>query len=396
MRNYDIGGMLARSGQSIGQRISQGVENFGEGIGGLMTGVGTGIEERGARIKKEKTAEEVQKLLQQNANNPAQLNSLGQKYAAAGSNDIAKLFFDAAKTAIGKKAGRGKGEVMALANNPQFDITNQKMQNGYFGLAESFGVSREEAMDIALKARERRDGIGKVSSSRGGGDWVDKDGNYYTLSIVRTDQGERKNWIPVTPGAPKTPVGDPTPVGGAFKETAAEKAGRDVDTAGGETEAQEFAKLRIEAVDSLPQIERTINSTEQSLEVLETIKSTGGWSTAAVRGAQKFLGVEPKSEAEFNLMAGQQVLDGLNAFEGAISEGERNYLESLYQDLTRSKGANKGILMLMLDTAKRTLRDAKTRANSDTFEDYLENREGFDAPLTPPNKRVNFGDLPKG
>ena len=350
----------------------------------------------GRVLKKEKTAEEVQKLLQQNANNPAQLNSLGQKYAAAGSNDIAKLFFDAAKTAIGKKAGRGKGEVMALANNPQFDITNQKMQNGYFGLAESFGVSREEAMDIALKARERRDGIGKVSSSRGGGDWVDKDGNYYTLSIVRTDQGERKNWIPVTPGAPKTPVGDPTPVGGAFKETAAEKAGRDVDTAGGETEAQEFAKLRIEAVDSLPQIERTINSTEQSLEVLETIKSTGGWSTAAVRGAQKFLGVEPKSEAEFNLMAGQQVLDGLNAFEGAISEGERNYLESLYQDLTRSKGANKGILMLMLDTAKRTLRDAKTRANSDTFEDYLENREGFDAPLTPPNKRVNFGDLPKG
>ena len=54
IRNYDIGGMLARSGQSVGQRISQGVENFGEGIGGLMTGVGTGIEERGARIEKRK------------------------------------------------------------------------------------------------------------------------------------------------------------------------------------------------------------------------------------------------------------------------------------------------------------------------------------------------------
>jgi len=394
MRNYDIGGMLARSGESIGQQISQGVDRFGQGIGGLMTGVGKGIEARGARIKKEETAQEVQQLLQQNANNPAQLNSLGQKYASEGKNEMAKLFFDAAKAATGKVEGRGKGELMALANNPKFNVFDQKQQSGYLGMANAFGVSREEAMKIALDADKLKKG-GGVSSSRGAREWIDEEDNYYTLSVVRTDSGERKQWIPVTPGAPAVPVGKVTPVGGAYLETASDKRDRDVDTAGGETEAQEFAKLRIEAVDSLPQIERTINSTEQSLEVLETIR-TGGWSTAAVRAASEFLGVTPKSEAEFNLMAGQQVLDGLNAFEGAISEGERNYLESLYQDLTRSKGANKGILMLMLDTAKRTLRDAKTRANSDTFEDYLENREGFDAPLTEPNKRVKFGDLPRG
>ncbi len=110
IRNYDIGGMLARSGQSIGQQISQGVDRFGQGIGGLMTGVGKGIEERGARIEKEKTAQEVQRLLQQNANNPAQLNALGQKYASEGNNDMAKLFFDAAKTATGKiDAGKAQG-----------------------------------------------------------------------------------------------------------------------------------------------------------------------------------------------------------------------------------------------------------------------------------------------
>tara|TARA_R110001599_G_scaffold23262_2_gene85609 strand:+ start:625 stop:2064 length:1440 start_codon:yes stop_codon:yes gene_type:complete len=100
IRNYDIGGMLARSGQSIGQQISQGVDRFGQGIGGLMTGVGTGIEERGARIAKEKTAEEVQQLLQQNANNPAQLNSLGQKYASEGNTDMAQLFYDAATKSV--------------------------------------------------------------------------------------------------------------------------------------------------------------------------------------------------------------------------------------------------------------------------------------------------------
>jgi hypothetical protein len=201
--------------------------------------------------------------------------------------------------------------------------------------------------------------------------------------------------MPISTGAPATPQGKVTPVGGAYKESAAEKTERDVDTAGGTTEAEQYAELRIEAVGSLPEIESTILSTERSLQVLDTIK-TGGWSTAAVRAASSFLGVEPKSEAQFNLLAGQQVLNGLSNFEGAISEGERNYLQSLYQDLKRSEGANRGILELMLDTANRSLRDAETRANSGTFQEYMENRQSFDEPLAEPNKRVNFNDLKRG
>ena len=116
IRNYDIGGMLARSGESIGQQISQGVDKFGEGIGGLITGVGTGVAENIDRRTKEKTAEEVQKLLQQNANNPPQLNSLGQKYQSEGNNDIANMFFDAAKAATAKEAtGQQRGVQGGLA-----------------------------------------------------------------------------------------------------------------------------------------------------------------------------------------------------------------------------------------------------------------------------------------
>lgn len=382
-----IASMLAQTGANVGQRIGAPIAGLGLGLGGML-------QSRAERQRQQETAEEVQRLIQQNANNPAQLNSLGQKYASEGNNEMAKLFFDAAKAATKETTGRGKGELMALANNPKFNVFDQKQQSGYLGMAEAFNVSREEAMDIALKAREKREGTGKVSSSRSAGQYKDSKGNYYELSIVRTDQGEQSRWMPISTGAPATPQGKVTPVGGAFKESAAERAGRDVETAGGETEAQEFAKLRIEAVDSLPQIEKSISDAEQSLEILETIR-TGGWSTAAVRAASRFLGVTPRSEAEFNLLAGQQVLAGLSNFEGAISEGERNYLESLYQDLERSEGANRGILMLMLDTAKRTLRDSKTRANSDTFEEYLQNRESFDAPLGKPVKRVNFSDLPR-
>ena len=134
IRNYDIGGMLARSGQSIGQQISQGVDRFGEGIGGLITGVGTGVAENIDRRAKEKTAQEVQQLLQQNANNPAQLNSLGQKYAAEGNNDTAKLFFDAAKTATAKEAAgqqRGvQGGLMAITQGAARGVPLADLREG--------------------------------------------------------------------------------------------------------------------------------------------------------------------------------------------------------------------------------------------------------------------------
>jgi len=394
MTNASIAGMLAQSGANIGQSIGGGLSSLGKSAGGML-------QSRADAKNKAAQEEAIAKELQQFANDPAQLNALGQKYQSQGKADVAKAFYEAAKQASAKDAkkaqvtgSRGKGELMALANNPKFDIQDQKMQSGYFGMADAYGVSREEAMTIALDADKRKKG-GGVTSSRGAGTYKDENGNFYELGIVRTDAGERKQWTPVTPGAPDTPTGRLTPVGGAYKETAGEKGERDVDTAGGTTEAEEFAKLRIEAVDSLPQIEKTIYSTEKSLEVLETIR-TGGWSTAAVRAASEFLGVTPKSEAEFNLLAGQQVLAGLSAFEGAISEGERAYLQSLYQDLKRSNGANKGILMLMLDTAQRTLRDAETRAASSTFNEYMSKRESYDAPLKSPNKRVNFSDLPRG
>jgi hypothetical protein len=395
MTSPAIASMLANTGANIGSSIGGGIKGLGTGIGGML-------QSRADAKNKQAMEAQVQEELQKYANDPAQLNAMGQKYQSMGKNDIAKAFYEAAKQATAKQdkstqatTGRGKGELMALANNPRFDIENQKMQAGYFGMADSFGVSREEAMQIALDAKKGREGGGKVSSSRSAGQYKDSKGNFYERSIVRTDRGEEGRWLPITPGAPATPQGKVTPVGGAYKETAGEKTERDVITAGDTTESEEFARLRIEAVDSLPQIEGTILSTERSLQVLETIK-TGGWSTAAVRSASRFLGVEPKSEAEFNLLAGQQVLNGLSNFEGAISEGERNYLQSLYQDLARSNGANRGILELMLDTANRALRDAETRANSSTFQEYMENRQDYREPLGEPNQRVNFNDLKRG
>ena len=399
MPNAQIASMLARSGANIGQAIGSPVAQFGKDIGGMLTA-------RSQRKEQDAQDQQVQKELQQYANNPAQLNALCQKYQSMGKENVAKAFCEAAKQASAKDAAAAKVATATETKNEARGV-----QGGLMAITEaaSRGVAlsdlREAQSSVLAQGGTQKQivdaynagkgGEGKVSSSRGADEWVDEDGNYYSLSILRTDRGESKQWIPVTPGAPKNPVGEVTPVGGAYKQTAQGDADRTVDTARRTTEAENFAKLRIEAVDSLPSIEETINSTQKSLAILEEIK-TGGWSTELVREASSFLGVTPRSEAEFNLEAGKQVLAGLSAFEGAISEGEREYLKSLYQDLAKSKGANRGILNIMLDAANRALRDASTRATSNTFEEYLENREGYGSPLAKPKKRVSFSDLQRG
>ena len=386
--------VLATAGTNIGQQIGRATEQFGQNIGGMLTDVGRGFSER-------RSSREAQQLLQQYANDPAQLNALGQKYAMEGNDALSRVFFEAAKQATAKAtkkteatAGRGKGELMALANNPKFDVTNPKMQTAFFGMADAYGVSREDAMKIALEAKNKRDG-GAVTSSRSGGRYRDEEKNIYELSIQRTPQGESQVWLPVTQNAPKTPVGKVTPIGGAYGETAGQKMERDVTTAGESEGAKGYAQLRTEAIDSLPQIEAALYSAEKSLEVLNEI-DTGGFTTAAVRAATDFLGVTPGSEAEFNLLAGQQILRGLNAFEGAISEGEREFLASLYQRLERSPDANRAILLTMIDESRRVLRDAKARANNRTEQEYLDNRESYDSPLKQPNKKVGWSDLNRG
>jgi len=57
--NYDIGGMLARSGAIQGQQMGQAYSQVGQGLGGLLTGVGTGLEARRKRQEKEEVAKQV-------------------------------------------------------------------------------------------------------------------------------------------------------------------------------------------------------------------------------------------------------------------------------------------------------------------------------------------------
>jgi hypothetical protein len=91
----NVAGMLAQSGQNIGQSIGAPIQKFGEGLGSML----------GARQQKQREQEEqneVKQLLQKYANNPEQLNALGTNAAAEGNDQLSKVFFNAAKMAVDK------------------------------------------------------------------------------------------------------------------------------------------------------------------------------------------------------------------------------------------------------------------------------------------------------
>jgi hypothetical protein len=391
----NLGGMLTQAGQQQGQVL-----------GGAFTGLAQNLmkpmDSMLARKKNEGLQKEVQDFLAANKDNPAALNAEAARYTTMGKNDIAKVFSNAAQAAVDRKAettgkaqGRGRGELMALANNPKFKFEDPKQQTGYFALADATGVPRDEAAKIALDARKAREG-GGITSSRSGGQYKDEEGNIYEASIVRTPQGEQNRFLPISPGAPNQPVGKLIAVGGPYKESATERTTRGVIEAGAEQTAENWADLKSAAVDSLPRIERSIAKSDRSLELIEQI-NTGGLTTAAVRAVQDVFGVTPANEAEFNLLAGQSVLDGLANFEGAISEGERMYLERLYEDLKKSPEANKAILLQMQRTFKANLRDAQLRANSASEEEYLRKRGSLEAEApTKKNPVVPFSSLKAG
>lgn len=139
MARYDIGGMLARSGQAQGQQIASGFQQFGTGLGSMLTGIGTGLASRRERKEQEAAAQEAQALLKQYANDPAQLNALGQKYATEGNDALSKLFLDAAKTAT-------KRQVAVLEEaGAQITATTERAR------------TQGQLRDALMAARERED-----------------------------------------------------------------------------------------------------------------------------------------------------------------------------------------------------------------------------------------------
>ena len=158
------GSMLANTGSNIGSTIGGGLSKLGTSVGGML-------QSRADAKNKEAMDAQIQEELQKYANDPAQLNAMGQQYQAKGKSDVAKAFYEAAKQATAKKTAK----VSALETAGQ-DIQKEAQKKRAIQVASQKGdqgavtALRANALDPVeyLKGLASGDDRETVSVSPGG------------------------------------------------------------------------------------------------------------------------------------------------------------------------------------------------------------------------------------
>lgn len=166
-------------------------------------------------------------------------------------------------------------------------------------------------------------------------------------------------------GEGETPEGEITIISGRTGVSGADAPGIKGET----TLRQEFAKERIKAQSVLPTLQASLKNAKDSLALLDDL-NTGGFDTKLIRGAKRLFGTTPADEGRFAFLAAQTVLDGLAVFKGAISEGERQYLEKTYQSLEASEFKNRAILEELIRQYTSAIENATLKVTSESFADY--------------------------
>lgn len=364
-----IGSILAQSGAASGANIGAGMSGLGGDIRGMLTGVGQGISRR-------RMEGEAQKLLEAHKDNPAALMEAARKFSMQGNKQMADMFQQAAQAAqaninkkTGEAQGRGKGELMALANDPAFDLNSQKMRSGYIGMADSFGVPRDEAMRIALDARDKEKETN--TDYRKGGEVTirDEKGNtflQYTIQDINNPSAEPEVKTISIGNSPAEPVGNTTIVSGTTGAGAFDKPGISGDV----RQAQKFSELQVQAANNLPDLQSEARILDDAVAALETMPSQGLPEVIEDKIRREF-GIQDPDIAEYELLVGELMFSRLKPlFGGVISEGEREAIMKLYNNLKRGNPANKRILMQLQKKIKESIVKANLIRKSDSFAEY--------------------------
>lgn len=338
--------------------FTRGMFEFGSALGGI--GAQRRAKQRDDQFKE--VMERGQALLSAPKPDPAALSGIAQELQALGYTQEAGQFTEAAR----KRQATMKREAEAAPLRGAAMMAAARSEDPAVQTARVRAMSLEDLIKETAPVRKPDGTVTKGQEVT----LEDPQGNLFTRVIQYDNKsGSRTASLIPYPGSPEKPTGQLRVV-----SSTTGLAGADAPQIAGErTEAVEFNKLRVAAIDSLAGIENSIEDANASLDLLNQIQ-TGGFSTSLVRQAQDFFGQTPEDEAAFNFMAAQNVLNGLSAFSGAISEGERQYLERMYQSLEKSEFANRAILNRLLAGYERALEDAQLRADSTSADDYLEKR----------------------
>lgn len=202
-------------------------------------------------------------------------------------------------------------------------------------------------------------------------------GDEFGLTPYKTvdDQGNIHLWQPSKGGAaPReiaVPKGQKVAAETPWDERAREAATK-VDTAGKSASAtktaerdQEWVDKGVVAYDTLPDINRLVE--------LNDAITTGGFASAATKAADLF-GKTPADIGEFRTLQRTMVLSQLKqAFTGAISDAEREFLTSAQANIEQGGEVNKRTLSRLKSIAERNVNRGKEAAKRQglSWDDYV-------------------------
>jgi len=317
--------------------------------------------------------------------------------ASGGTLEQLKAGQDLSKQFAEPRLERGRGELELMAMQKGFDEQNPKMSSAYYGMADAFGVSRNEAAQILKKAK----GLG--SSRVVKTDSVilrDSVGNKFRE--VTTTLANNKKTVEIFPiagnesGVSKAgldytgeePVGD-TVIISSTSGVGGEDRPR---LAGDVKEEQDFATLKVEASDKILDLVAERDNILTAVNLLDTFE-TEGLPEKIANFIQIEGGIQDPNKAEYELIVGEAMYSRLKPlFGGVISEGERSAIEGLYANLKRGNPANKRILMRLKTTVERAIQKQNLLRNSESLEDYnrkldkMFEKQGKDNYIVPPEK----------
>jgi|DEB0MinimDraft_6_1074348.scaffolds.fasta_scaffold33092_2 hypothetical protein len=122
---YDIGGMLARSGQTVGQAIGGGFADLGTGIG---TGIGGMLTRRREKQAEQNAQQQFQQILEENKNNPDAMRVKGQKLMTSNDPNMQR---------IGKMVVDEAIRLTALQTTKEEKGTAQGIQGGLSAITQA-------------------------------------------------------------------------------------------------------------------------------------------------------------------------------------------------------------------------------------------------------------------
>lgn len=375
--------MLPPEQQNLMQR--SGVRNpllqqFGKGIGGLF-----GVETRSPAAIAQEQAQLGQQQARQiysqalTATPEKQMELASQLIKIAGYEQAGLQLFQQAQAKLqqGQETlAQGQEEIASSLNQTrrQTTLASRLSDEGYTTLASLVRHGDQEAYNQGLeiltkgaKGKEVKGSPQRLATGyrdpTGQGTWEGVRTNYddgsFEISYTNSVTGQTSSTVPE----------GSVPVDLKTGETISEERGRqsaaDIATARG----KDWAKIVDEATVNLPELQRSVNSLKRARAILSELPE--GPLAASFRQTMfNIFGKRPESDAEAATIIKDQVMETLQGFSGAISEGERAWAVEQSPQLSNDRAKNLGILTEMQRRAELLLRKAQIMSESDTSAEY--------------------------